>query len=193
MYKHTMKTPIKFVLHILLIALSCCSPLKLYDGPELPEDKVAILSKELLQFGISASVDGESFWLRNVAVLPGTHTLRTKQEVTLSISDCLDRTEFDSYGYDKCLRDKDKSCSVYDYQTTKRNCLFAYSTCTCEANALLEAGGKYILKKVGGENYVVPLANNIVFEEADTKKQIYLNECAEGEQRTAREDCSYCP
>lgn len=145
---------------LLLLSISSflsCSPVKGYQGPELPDDKIATVyvasgNKNLEVYRCSTS--GQEFNTSGISLLPGEHRFDLAIAIFGSPYNCLENTKFDSYGYRRCLdnqneaRRKNKSystCYESSYEKTYYNCFRKYLYANCSLTNNLEANTKYEL------------------------------------------------
>ncbi len=76
---------VTFLLLVIACSLPGCATKKVYPGPELPRDEVAVISNNFWRWSVTiVAVDGMKggFWDRYFAVKPGKHT------VTVRIQQC---------------------------------------------------------------------------------------------------------
>ena len=106
----------KPLLLLSIISLLSCSPVKGYQGPELPENKIATVyvasgNKNLEVYRCSTS--GQEFNTSGISLLPGEHRFDLAIAIFGSPYDCLENTKFDTYGYRRCLDEQ--------YEARKKN------------------------------------------------------------------------
>ena len=141
------------------IGLLCgCSPMKGYEGPELPEEKVAIVYPANQNFDrqiTRATVNGIEVPERGISLLPGENDFQVSAAMGSRPHNCRPYEEFDSYGYESCLNDREsdlekgekypRSCYSGDYNKQKERCSRDYSDFLCQIHLSLAAGKRYEL------------------------------------------------
>ena len=142
---------------LLLTALCSCGPIQGYPGPERPVSEIAVVSRNCLESGLSdVSIDGLTFCLRDITLLPGKHLFYAARTDSSDPYDCETHEEFDSSGYDSCLSDREadirkgksspRNCESSWYEKSVTTCSVDYVKYRCGLISSLAPGLRYRVK-----------------------------------------------
>lgn len=150
------------ILALLTLISTACGRILLYSGPELPDDRVAILSRPFGAYSLaelsSTYIDGVGFEFKEVAALPGDHVVEATRVIKGRPYDCSSRQEFDTSGYDSCRDEREKDiingkhpgeCYTSTYTTTVTECTVPYTQYVCSAKVRLSPNEKYTFRSQG--------------------------------------------
>lgn len=142
--------------------ISSCSPTKGYTGPDLPENKVSLISytedgsgKVTVNTG---RVGNYSFSSSGINVLPGEHRVELDIRVKgyPQTYTCRPEPSFDSYGYKECNKKRVRNdnytpCDCFDYLTIYSACQVEVADGMCSGDLMTLPGGKYTVnvRKLG--------------------------------------------
>jgi hypothetical protein len=149
----------------LLLVLSGCGTVRLYEGPSRGEENVAILTRKCITSSVTglgdSYLDGVLFCLDDIEMLPGDHHLRVFRDEKGTPYDCHVNEEFDSYGWNNCLNEQREAaakgqsyagCYTSTYTKVVTNCAVPRTRHTCEQHIQFRAGTHYVLKSGGSGN-----------------------------------------
>ena len=133
-----------------------CSPVKGYQGPDLPENQIANI-QYLEQGSDEVSVQNArtgpyTFSSAGINVLPGKHLVEMDIEVkgqSLGYN-CRAEPSFNDYGFQQCNKDRRKQnnyqqCDCFEYLTIYRVCQVEVARGSCSGEMLTTAGGKHAI------------------------------------------------
>lgn len=146
----------------LLLALSGCGTIRLYEGPARADEDVALLTRKCVWSspgGLGDSyLDGVLFCMDDVEMLPGHHHLRVFRDEKGAAYDCTVDESFDSYGWQNCLNEQQRAaakgksfagCYTSTYTRITTNCAVPRTRHTCEQYVQFSAGTRYVLQSGG--------------------------------------------
>lgn len=176
---------------LILLALStACAPVKGYPGPERPDSEISLIQIENDTSSVDVSeaiINGVEFGASGIKVLPGKHSFSFRVLVKGPRENCYSFPEMNRYGYDDCLRDRDKgkrkSCNCYDYLTIKRKCYRPGFDGNCTGDISTRPGIGYA---IGVRGYGERADLNVV--EKPTMAQVGFGSCQMYGRRTVEEE-----
>lgn len=147
----------------LLASLQACSPVKGYLGPERPETELSIVDSES-GTGVTLSavrLSGQELGYSGISVLPGKHEFTAQANLEGKVFNCRPYTEFDSYGFNDCEKERRKKneyndCDCFDYLSVHENCDQEIKEGNCKASLSTLAGERYLVSVAveGGAPYL---------------------------------------
>ncbi len=180
----------------IVLTSSACSPAKGYLGPELPEEKLAIVSVNKCDKGlvfVRASAEGVEFNTNGIQLLPGKRSIDVSVERPAPAYNCVAHSDFDQLGYDLCLGRRQEAinkqekyipdCFYSDYTDNYNICLQPFQAFLCSVSSELAANKKY--EVCAYQDY-----NNIKVKLSDQNLALGLKDCIvlDTEVRTVRFD-----
>jgi hypothetical protein len=106
------------------LSLTACSPIKGYEGPELPREQTTLIKVSSSNCERcrteDASIGPQSIGSRGVLLLPGKYELKAKVLTYGEPYDCVTESYIDDSIYNSCIRDRDEAERNGDYFA--RNC-----------------------------------------------------------------------
>ncbi|MBL7662962.1 hypothetical protein JNK13_09450 [bacterium] len=175
-----------------LLSISACTPVKGYEGPELPEEQIALVKTkyeggDAVDF-YQRAVDGIAFKNSGIQVLPGKHSFKLSIDVNEEPYDCEGYGKLDYYSYQSCqqkyYQDKGPPCDCYDYLSIYKKCWYRAHGGSCQGTFHTRAGQKYEIIVNG-----VADTANVMVKEVGNYEPAGDGDCNVGAGRTeSRED-----
>ena len=130
-------------------AMTSCSPVKGYVGPELPETQIAavFLDYDSTSATINQSgIEGTAFGAAGIHILPGKHTYDLQISIKEKPDNCYSYGKVNSYSLEEC-RKKDKGrCSCHDFIDVYERCHFQVRDGICNGKFNSRAGKQYDIR-----------------------------------------------
>jgi hypothetical protein len=134
----------KLILIFALLMVTSCGATKGYDGPSLPKEQISQIRFENPD-NIEVRrrlVDKESIGKGGVDVLPDVHSFFIESLVFGEPQQCQIYTNFDSSGYNTCLKNN-TWCDCYNYMTIYKKCIFPTWNAACGGSLSTQPGKQY--------------------------------------------------
>lgn len=143
------------LIFLISCALSACSPVKGYSGPELPPEQIATiyLDYDSDDFELSrATSNGIQFASQGITLLPGEIGIEVSGAAKGTPRNCERCYKSDEYSYRKCLEEyyadrekgkKHSTCDWDDYTEIREECDQDYYDSTCQISFRTDAGAAY--------------------------------------------------
>ena len=130
----------------LCLILTSCSPVKGYEGPELPDEQIALVTYATPTDSVvvqSASMNGISFSSAGIKILPGTHRFTMNVVVKDPPDNCYTYPQFDHSGYQQCLDKNKRTCDCFSFLSVYKKCFRQVRDGSCDGKITTKAGKQY--------------------------------------------------